>query len=299
MTTTKNNTILRFVDWVNGLLNVKNDKSRKTISLLAIGLFVIGLTVSARRLDSAIAWQFSTAVLTGMLGLLCLTFLVNSLRTHTHSRIVGARLSFGDNAKISLFGSAMNMLPLVIPAGLIMRMSNFVQHGGQAGHVARVFAVNHLLVLASSLLFGFSMLTTTGIEQLQWPLLLVCVTYLGTLLVLIKQSDTRYGLAIGILELIGVIVDAVRIYLCFKLLGFTIEFYQTAVLTISAVLGSAVSIVPAGLGVRELVGAMVSPLISVLPAQAFLAIALNRIFGMAFFVGLSGLVLFTDRSKAQ
>jgi uncharacterized membrane protein YbhN (UPF0104 family) len=71
------------------------------------------------------------------------------------------------------------------------------------------------------------------------------------------------------------------------------------VLTISAVLGSAVSIVPAGLGVRELVGAMISPLISVLPAQAFLAIALNRIFGMTFFVGLSGLVLFTDRSKLQ
>ena len=121
MTTTKNNTILRFIDWVNGLLNVKNDKSRKAISLLAIGLFGIGLTVSVRRLDSIIAWQFSAAMLISMLVLLCLTFLVNSLRTHTHSRIVGARLSFGDNAKISLFGSAMNMLPLVIPAGMIMR----------------------------------------------------------------------------------------------------------------------------------------------------------------------------------
>lgn len=299
MTTTKNKTILRFIDRVNGLLDVKNDRSRKAITLVAIGLLVIGLTVSARHLDSAIAWQFSSTMLIGMLILLCLTFLVNSLRTHTHSRIVGARLSFGDNAKISLFGSAMNMLPLVIPAGMIMRMSNFVQHGGQAGHVAGVLGVNYLLVLASSLLLGFSMLTTTGIEQLRWPLLLICVMYIGTLLALIKLSDIEYGLAISILEMIGVIVDAVRIYVCFNILGFTVEIYQTAVLTVSAVLGSAVSIVPAGLGVRELVGAIISPLISVLPAQAFLAIALNRVFGMTFFVGLSGLVLFADRSKAQ
>jgi len=299
MTTTKNNSILRFIDWVNGLLDVKNDRSRKAITLVAIGLFIIGLAVSARRLDSAIAWQFSSTLLVGMFILLCLTFLVNSLRTHTHSRIVGARLSFGDNAKISLFGSAMNMLPLVIPAGMVMRMSNFVQHGGHAGHVAGVLGVNYLLVLASSLLLGFGMLTSTGFEQLRWPLLLICAIYAGTLILFIKLSDINRGLAIGTLELIGVIVDAVRIFVCFHILGFTVEIYQTAVLTVSAVLGSAVSIVPAGLGVRELVGATISPLISVLPAQAFLAIALNRIFGMAFFVGLSGLVLFTDRSKVR
>lgn len=299
MTTIKNNMILRFVDWVNGLLNVKNDKSRKAITLIAIGLFVIGLIVAARRLDSAIAWRFSSALFAGMFISLCLTFLVNSLRTHTNSRIVGARLSFGDNARISLFGSAMNMLPLIIPAGMILRMSNFVQHGGQSGHVARVIAVNYLLILASSLLLGFGMLATTGFETLLLPLLLICVIYIGILLAFIRLSDIKSGLTIGALELIGVIVDAVRIYICFNILGFTVEMYQTAVLTVSAVLGSAVSIVPAGLGVRELTGAIISPLISVLPAQAFLAIALNRIFGMAFFVSLSGLVLFADRTKAQ
>ena len=299
MTNTKKQIMQRIISRVIGLLDVKNDKSRKAITLFAFGLFVVGLTVAAQRLDTAIVWHVSGALLVSMSGLLALTFLINTLRTHTHSRVVGARLNFEENAKISLFGSAMNMLPLIIPAGMVLRMSNFVQHGGESSLVMRVFIVNYLLALLSSLLLGIGMLSTAGLEHLQGPLLLIGALYLATLLGQVRLSGIRYGLSIGALELLAVVVDAIRIYLCFSILGFSVEIFQAAVLTISAVLGSAVSIVPAGLGVRELVGAMIAPLISVLPAQAFLAIALNRIFGMTFFVGLSGLVLFTDRSKPQ
>jgi hypothetical protein len=72
---------------VNAWLDIKNDKRPKaSVSALLIG-----------------------------------TLLLNALRTHTHSRILGARLGFGDNAKLSLFASAVSMLPLIIPAGMVMQ----------------------------------------------------------------------------------------------------------------------------------------------------------------------------------
>ena len=211
MTHTKKQKMHRIISRVNGLLDVKNDKSRKAITLFALGVFVVGLTVAAQHLDTAIVWHVSGALLVSMVGLLALTFLINTLRTHTHSRVVGARLSFEENAKISLFGSAMNMLPLIIPAGMVLRMSNFVQHGGDSGLVTRVFVVNYLLALLSSLLLGIGMLSTTGLEHLQEALLLIGGLYIATLLGLVRLSGIKFGLSIGALELLAVVVT-VRAY---------------------------------------------------------------------------------------
>lgn len=299
MTTNNRKSIYRILDRVSALLDIKNEKSRSSIALLAIGIFLVGLIFSFRRLDASIAWRLSTTILLGMLALLCLTFLINTLRTHTHSRIVGAQLSLGDNAKISLFASAMNMLPMIIPAGMAMRMSNFVRHGGDAKLVVGVLVTNYVLALLSSLLLGIAMLASNSFAQLQIPLVLIAFVYIGVAALFIRLSGLKAGLGIALLELSAVIVDAIRIYICFGILSFSIEYFQAAILTVSAVLGSAVSIVPAGLGVREIVGAMISPLIEVVPEQTFLAIALNRVFGILFFVGLSGLVLFIDRSKQR
>ena len=87
------------------------------------------------------------------------------------------------------------------------------------------------------------MLSTTGLEHLQGALLLIGGLYFATLVGLVRLSGIKFGLSIGALELLAVGVDAIRIYLCFSVLGFNVEIFQTAVLTISAVLGSAVSIV--------------------------------------------------------
>lgn len=288
----------KFLDRVNSLLDVKNANNRKTITLLAIAVFAAGLLFSAQRLRQDISWNFSASLLASMLALLIATFLINSLRTHSHSRIVGANLSFGDNARISLFGSAMNMLPLLIPAGMLMRMSNFVQHGGQSRLVIGVLLANYVLSLLSSLLLGLVMLNSDALFAMPRLLAFVGVLYVISLITFVRVSGSKYGVGIAVLEMAAVCVDAVRIAICFKLLGFNIEIFQAAILTVSAILGSAVSIVPAGLGVRELVGAVISPLIGLLPEQTFLAIALNRVFGMLFFVGLSGLVLVSDRNEA-
>jgi uncharacterized membrane protein YbhN (UPF0104 family) len=255
--------------------------------------------VALRNLDAGVHFNLPAPVSLAMLVLLCLTFVVNVARTHTHSKILGARLAIADTARMSLFGSALNMLPLIIPAGLYMRMSNFIRHGGKTRHVAGVLVTTYLLSLASSLVIGLGMIRSAAAADLGVALAIVVAGYLLVAALFVKLSGMRYAITIALLEVCAVAVDAARIYLCFQVLGFGVDIAQAAVLTVSAILGSAVSIVPAGLGIRELVGAGISPLIGVAPEQTYLAIALNRIFGIAFFAGLAGIVLWWSRDDSR
>lgn len=292
-------TITRLIGKFDALLDVKSGRNRTAITIFALVVFAGGLFIAFRNLDAGLQFELPLLTALSMLALLCLTFIVNVTRTHTHSKIVGADLGVGDSARVSLFGSALNMLPLIIPAGMYMRMSNFVRHGGRTRHVAGVLVTNYLLSLASSLAIGLAMIQSSVAADLSVPVAIVVTGYVILGVVLVKVSSLRYGAVIALLELFAVAIDAARIYLCFHILGFGVEIAQAAVLTVSAILGSAVSIVPAGLGVRELVGAGISPLIQVAPQQTFLAIALNRVFGIAFFVGLASLVLWWERDESS
>ena len=55
-----------------------------------------------------------------------------------------------------------------------------------------------------------------------------------------------------------VLIDSTRIYLCLLILGVDGSFIQASVLSVSSVVGAAVSIVPAGLGIREAVAALLN-----------------------------------------
>lgn len=280
---------------LNDILDVKHKVNRNWVTITALCIFVSGLMYSLQSLRSSITPNFALGSTLATIALVCLTYFLNTLRTHIHSRCVKASLSFVDNARISLYSSALNMLPLVIPAGMYMRMSNMIKHGGKTGHVAGLLITNYFLILLSSILFGLYMLTQASIEIHLSIFLLFAHAYVLTLLFLTRASSMALSISICILELAAIIVDACRIWLCFVLLGFGIEPFQAAVLTLSSILGSATSIIPAGLGVRELFGSAISPFIDLLPQQAFLAIALNRLFGVAFFASLASLVFFWER----
>lgn len=299
MRTLGNTTLTNLAGKLDALLDVKSGRSRKAITIAALAIFVAGLFVALNNLDSGLQFELQPRVAMAVFLLLCLTYAVNVARTHAHAAIVGANLAVADSARISLFSSAMNMLPLLIPAGMYLRMSNFVRHGGGTGHVAGVLVINYLLSLASSVAIGIAMIQASTPADLRLVLAVALLCYAAICFAFVRISGMRFGFLVALLELFAVALDAARIYVCFQVLGFGVEIAQAAVLTVSAILGSAVSIVPAGLGVRELVGAGIAPLINVIPGQAFLAIALNRVFGVAFFAGLAGLVLWRDRTATS
>ena len=97
----------------------------------------------------------------------------------------------------------------------------------------------------------------------------------------------RYAIGMALAKTLMLLLDAVRIWLCFAAIGEATQFLQASVLTISAVVGSAVAIVPAGLGIRELVSAALAPIVALAPAATLLAMSLSRILGFVVVIPLS------------
>jgi uncharacterized protein (TIRG00374 family) len=84
-----------------------------------------------------------------------------------------------------------------------------------------------------------------------------------------------------------VVLDAIRIYLCLAALGTDATFAQASAFAVASAAGSAVSIVPGGLGVREAVTAALAPAVGLAAAVGFLAAALNRLIGLPVMVPLA------------
>ena len=95
-----------------------------------------------------------------------------------------------------------------------------------------------------------------------------------------------------------VLVDAIRIYWCFMALDITVDFSQASTFVISGVLGSAVSIVPAGLGVREYVSAGIAPIIGIAASAGFLTATLNRVVGLCGILPLAGILILMKNENA-
>ena len=70
-------------------------------------------------------------------------------------------------------------------------------------------------------------------------------------------------------------------YLALYALGFDVKPAQALVLVVAGALGSAVSIMPAGLGVREALAALVAPFAVLAASTGFLAAALGRMVDLA------------------
>jgi uncharacterized membrane protein YbhN (UPF0104 family) len=95
-----------------------------------------------------------------------------------------------------------------------------------------------------------------------------------------------------------VMLDAVRIYWCFWALDIEVNLPQASVFVISSVVGSAASIVPAGLGVRELISAGIAPFVGIAASAGFLTATLNRIVGLSALLPMAGFLILLGRMRA-
>ncbi len=99
------------------------------------------------------------------------------------------------------------------------------------------------------------------------------------------------------IKLLLVFMDSARIYFCFAALGVHASFAQASGLAVAGVLGSAVSIVPAGLGIREGVSAAISPIVGLEAALGFIAVFLNRLVGLSVLTPVATYLSFREASK--
>lgn len=260
---------------------------RNSVTVLAVLLLGFGTWVALSRLTLDPS-QMRLAPLLWLIGLgVPATVLLNTVEMELSAAMLGK--SFGPlrALRMTIFASAANMLPL--PGAAMVRVAGLGALGGSfkaGGSVTLMIALMWMgVAFLGSGAFLFPVKPGLASVGLAVGLALTITALIWSRRI---SGAWRTGIKIAVLKSVLVGVSVFRIYLCLAALGLPVTLSQVSVFAISGVLGSAVSIVPAGLGVREAVSAALAPLVALPAAGAFLATALDRVVTMTTMLILAG-----------
>ncbi|MEM7472973.1 MAG: lysylphosphatidylglycerol synthase domain-containing protein [Pseudomonadota bacterium] len=257
---------------------------RRVVLVLAALGFALGIVLSYQAQPEAFSNLNLRPLLLLALVLVPVTVLLNALEFQNSARLLGQDLQLASASEITIIGSVANMLP--IPGGTMVRIAALKAGGASLKTGTSVTLLVSLLWISVAFIYSAIWLWIMG--EGDWSMIAGIfggggVVALLVCLWLFVRTSPQIGIVANLLALkVGLVVlDASRIYLCFRVLGLDGTFGQASVLTASSVLGAAVSIVPAGLGVREGSAALLAPVVALAAASAYLATSLNRIVGLA------------------
>jgi hypothetical protein len=187
-------------------------------------------------------------------------------------------------------GSAANMLPL--PGAFMARMAGLKSVGARYRDGAYATLLTNLVWLALSFLWSGAWLASIEAGPLSLLSLTLGLLLCGLCLLLAKWLNAG---ALNILILFAarlalIANQSVRLLLCLLAIHLTADYAQASVLSLSGVIGSAVSLVPAGFGIREGAAAALGPIIGLNAAAGFLAVFVNRILDLVVLAPLAALL---------
>jgi uncharacterized membrane protein YbhN (UPF0104 family) len=186
--------------------------------------------------------------------------------------------------EITIIGSAANMLPL--PGATIVRVAALKSLGSTLFRSTSSTILIGVIWIAVA--FGYAGVWMLGVATDYISLVFIAIgilVFISSGLWWRKLDGSNYLFSwISIIKLLMVFIESVGLYLCFNAMGVIADFSKVSGLAVAGVLGSAVSIVPAGLGVREGVSAALSPIVGLSAALGFMAAFMNRLIGMSVIV---------------
>lgn len=207
--------------------------------------------------------------------------LLSSVEFVTMARMLGKRIELSAAFEVVVIGAAANLLP--IPGGAVTRVTALKLAGVELREAAATMAMMTVMWLGLAVVIAGVAVTYLGS-----PTVGIGASILGAGAVLLScifpgASHTRRGAVFAslIVKLLLVLADGGRIYLALYALGFGVNPAQALVFVVAGALGSAVSIMPAGLGVREALAALVAPFAVLAASTGFLAAALSRMVDLA------------------
>ncbi len=262
-------------------------KLKRTVLLLAVILFAGGIILSIRHqpdIFSDLDWR-PIALLVAFC--VPLAIFLNALEFELSARLIKRRVSIGRALEITLIGSAANMLPL--PGAALTRVLGLKAAGAGYKEGAAVTGLIALVWLGVALAVSGAAITL--LDNVALGPVLVGIGALVTVFAVttLGRISRNWPLSFltAIVKVAFVALDALRIYLCLLGLGIDADYLQASAFVIAGVVGSAVSVVPAGLGIREAVSAALAPVVGLVASVGFLAASLNRLLGMLILLPLA------------
>lgn len=257
---------------------------RLPLLIAGAGLFLLGAwwSFGQLRLSSA---DIRVPYLALLLVLMApLSLLYSGIGLQIVARSGGVHMPLGQATVIACHATLAEALPL--PGGAIVRSGALMTRGvGLVRSVALVTASAVLWIALAAVGAGLSLLpfSAVGAASLIAPGSVAAVAILAWLA---RKAGLRVALYSLVHRIAGIVLLSSRLFLAFKAIDVAMPFAKAFPFTLTTIAGAASSITPAGLGVSEMLGALMANVVQMAPGAAFLAVGLDRLL----FLLASGLV---------
>lgn len=256
--------------------------TQQRLALLASALvFVVATVVAWRNLppieDGIRWWAFA---LVGVLGVPA-SIWNRGAEFSAVARLSGRQVGVHERVRVALIGTAANILP--IPGSVMVRGEVLRRKGVPVRTIGWATAITAAVWIGSTGLVAGGLLAALSTRHVLGGLLAVGGAALcagASWSVLRRSGVPEPGRALGhlfVVEVASIVLGGLRLWGVLTALGYDAEIQQAVGLTVAGLVSSAVGFAPAGLGVRELSAAAISPLVGLPTSLGLLAAALNRL----------------------
>lgn len=248
------------------------------IAGVAVVLFLAGAWYSFHDLDVS-PRQLKAGPLAALVALAPVTLVYSGIGMWLLARSARGAIPLGRATTISTFANLAEALPL--PGGAIVRAGALMAVGTGAGE-------SSLLVILSAVMWISLACLACGVALLSHghaaAMLLTVGGLAGTATAfswLLWRAGPRNAISSLLHRLAGMVLIGLRLHLAFMALGLTLPLADAMPFALATIAGSAASLAPAGLGISELLAAMVAGTVNVPPSAAFLAAGIDRVVALA------------------
>jgi hypothetical protein len=229
------------------------------------------------------------------------TVLANAAEFKVMAKFSGRPFGWIASCRLTLIATAANLLPL--PGGIMIRTQALRAEGATYKRALGANAIaGGAWVAVGAVATGALLLSYQGFSLIGTGSVVVGVLATATVIYLMRRVHRRDYLPmfvrLGLVEVMTVLVAAIRVMVSFAFLNLSINPAQAVALTTPTILAAAIGIFPAGLGLRELLAGAVALVVNLPVGQSVAATAVDRVFSQIGLAMMSGLVLLIGGRKA-
>ncbi len=223
-----------------------------------------------------------------------LTLWLNAEEFRLQGRLVEARIGSAEAWRVTVLGSAANLAP--IPGSALVRLAALTSATSTVRAGSSTIAIGLSWLGWSGVLAGLGLITVGATAGGALCLGLGAGAVSASTVVIHRFGSGTLELAsrLSAIEIGSVLVGALRLLAVGRGIGLDIDSGQAAALVIGGALATASGIVPAGLGVRELLTEALGRLSGLEPAAGVLIAGFDRIVGLAV-LALAAVVVVSRR----
>jgi uncharacterized membrane protein YbhN (UPF0104 family) len=281
-----------------GRILAARDKPKSPwLLIVALALFIVFTWVAVRNLppiDKPIRW--SLVLLAGLVCVPAVTAL-NALEYRLMAHLAEHHPPRMEILQVTIMGSAANLLP--VPGAVVVRLANLNKGGVKVTRGLNLTAIIGITWVGAACVLG-------GIAEVWFhpvfalTALAIGIVLLAIALVMLRrvvEPGLRRAAAIELLAIEGgfVLTQALRLFLVAAALRFNVSYAQASVLVIAVVSAAAIGFLPAGLGVRELIGAVLAPIVGFPAAVGLVITAVDRVINLVILSVFAGLITYATR----